>query len=384
MTEVINFAAIAPQKLTGGDLFGNYVQGKKLASAIAEAQANAAYKQKQAQNYEQELASKMAYEGASGEHLHQQALTMAKALADPLWNLKPTGDVANAAFVSRSKQSENPNAALNEAMEKAIRLNEEVKRNRMKASDARLVAGAYSSAPAAAKLGEIALYGGMGVSPQDASAYLREGISASAYAKTHGIDAGKVKPVYPLTAKQGEQLGNRTAFGDEIKVLSDATTKALSPYGAKVGGVYVGLARDAMFGGKEKEDKVAAALGAQALQPELAGIRTKMMGGQVGIGAIREMMDAALSKAHFPEILMTPTLREKMNVWMENRLQEAASAFREGLTKTSSTQKDNSAIRKAEKNSPEDQRILEYNMKKYNIKDPDEMRAILKMHGERK
>lgn len=103
MTEVINFAGIQPQQLTGGDLFGNYAQGKKLASAIEQAKALAAYKSKQAENYDRELESKMAYQAASGEHLRQDAARMAKDLNNPYWNVKPTGNMANAWVINAIK-----------------------------------------------------------------------------------------------------------------------------------------------------------------------------------------------------------------------------------------------------------------------------------------
>lgn len=104
MTEVINFAGIAPQQLSGGDIFGNYAEGKKLASAIEQAKALAAYKAKQAENYDRELESKMAYQAASGEHLRQDAARMAKDMSNPYWNVKPTGNMANAWVINSIKQ----------------------------------------------------------------------------------------------------------------------------------------------------------------------------------------------------------------------------------------------------------------------------------------
>lgn len=183
----------------------------------------------------------------------------------------------------------------------------------------------FNSLPTNERSYLIAQAAGMGVEPNEAINMFNKGKTVDQMAIEQGYDPNnKPEPVYPLTSSGQTQLKMRQAANAEIKVLGDKISKAMSPYSRKILGYSPVQIVEAMKG--ENKDSQAKLLAARALQPELASIRLRMGGGNVGIEAIREMTNSSMGHIGSFESLVSPEVYEKTNEYVDKWLTEAVEA----------------------------------------------------------
>jgi hypothetical protein len=184
--------------------------------------------------------------------------------------------------------------------------------------------GGFDKLPANEKKRAVGLMTSMGVDPVEATRLLRSGVSPSEYAKENKIDIENITPIYPLGEENVKQLQRRTGFVNEIKNLEENLAGAMGEYQNKVMGYSLDQVADALSG--ENPDKQGRVLAARALQPELAALRLKVAGGNIGIEAINELKKKSLGDLKIIESLVdTPTylsMQKYMTQWLESAANE--------------------------------------------------------------
>lgn len=205
----------------------------------------------------------------------------------------------------------------------------------------------FNSLPMPERQYLLAQAAGMGIEPNEAAALFNKGKTISDMAKSQGYDANNLpEPVYPLTPAGQTQLKMRQAANAEIKVMGDKIAKAMAPYSRKILGYSPAQIAEAIQG--KNPESQAKLLAARALQPELAAIRLRMGGGNVGIEAIREMTNTSMGHINALESLVSPNVYLKANQYVDDWLTEAVEAANkkatQGVEKKSSKNENNDPL----------------------------------------
>lgn len=223
-----------------------------------------------------------------------------------------------------SNQNSNPGQQILNALLQA----NQAKESRRKYDEARTKGYQFSQLPVDYKSEVLAQAAGLGYSPEEASSLLLSGKTIQDLAREKGFpDLNKLpSPIFALTAPGRTQLQRRQQALAELNAVSSDMRDAISYYQPRIKGNSPRQIVDALKG--TNKDKQAKFLAAKALQPELAAIRLRMANGNVGIEAIREMVNASLGKIDVPESLVGSDVYSKAQDYIDkwiNKMAEAAN-----------------------------------------------------------
>jgi hypothetical protein len=190
----------------------------------------------------------------------------------------------------------------------------------------------WRNTPLNAKNQEIAIFQGAG---GNSAAYIDgriRGLSPEEIAVENGIDPELLRtstPVnVPTTPAITREIRKNQALA-ELDVLDKHASEAMAPYSQRLFGLSPALIADALQG--ESKDKIAKFAAARALQAELAALRINAAGGNIGHGAIQDIVHSALGKSDLPEWLITPEIYGKMGEFIDKWLKEGAQASTKAL-----------------------------------------------------
>lgn len=182
----------------------------------------------------------------------------------------------------------------------------------------------FNSMPVDSKRTAIAQAVGFGYDQYQATKMLaEEGKTLQDLAEEAGY--GKDKKKWP-EAKYNASMANITreqrqaATFSALEAVEPEVSKAIAPYSATAFGYSPKAIGDLQFGNKKEKERVADYLAAIAMSPEIAGLRLTGSGANVGITAIKEMTEAALTKAKIPQALMKPEVFQMMQDRMQHYL----------------------------------------------------------------
>ncbi len=183
----------------------------------------------------------------------------------------------------------------------------------------------FDRLPVDEKKRAVGLTTAMGIDPVEGTQLLRSGKTLEDIAKEKGQDLGDLVPVYPLGTENVKQLQRRSGYVAELKNLETKVAKPLSKYPAKVRGYSLDQIADSLD--NKNPDEMGQVLAARALSPEIAALRLKVAGGNIGIEAINELTNKSMQQMNVIEGLVdTPTYlatQKYITQWLE----EAADTF---------------------------------------------------------
>lgn len=333
----------------GKDLFENILKGYKmeqepqkmeqeksareLANQFKAAEVAHQPKGYQLEDKQKELANSL--QDKANQHYEEkfkndQDLTKAriqKALQqnNPGSSQKANGDYANWLVA-------NPNASPEErlkAYNKISGLKDEHTQTIINRSKDAVAGKAYDTLPPDERRREIGLYTGMGVDPIEGDKLLRQGIGASEYAKKNGIDIRLIDPVYAIDKENVKQLQRRRGYVAELKNLEDKVVGGMGKYQNTIFGYSLEQMADMLKG--ENPDEQGKVLAARALQPEIAALRLKVAGANIGIEAINELKSKSLGDLNIIKGLVDTPTYLAMQKYMTEYLQEASQAYEDTL-----------------------------------------------------
>lgn len=183
----------------------------------------------------------------------------------------------------------------------------------------------FDRLPVDEKKRAVGLTTAMGLDPVEGTKLLRSGKTLQDIAKEQGQNLEDLTPVYPLGTENVKQLQKRTGYVAELKNLEQKVAEPLSRYPSKVRGYSLEQIADSLENGNP--DEMGKVLAARALSPEIAALRLKVAGGNIGIEAINALTDKSLQDMNIIEGLVdTPTYlatQKYITQWLE----EAANSF---------------------------------------------------------
>ncbi len=164
----------------------------------------------------------------------------------------------------------------------------------------------------------------LNMSPEDVQQMFIEGRTFDQEAISRGINPNifkqEVGNVLPTSSVRSDITRAESAAA-ELETLEKETSKDLSRYGATFGGYSPGQIADAVTGKNKKE--MIDFLGARALQPEIAGIRSRIAQGSNAHEALKGAQEAALANFKIPGFTITPEIREGVQKYINERLKSA-------------------------------------------------------------
>lgn len=200
----------------------------------------------------------------------------------------------------------------------------EYERTRTARTKQLMASKSFNSMPVDSKRTAIAQAVGFGYDQYQATKLLaEEGKTLQDLAEDAGYSKDKNK--WP-EAKYNTSMANITkaqrqnATFAALEAVEPEVSKAIAPYSSTYFGYSPKAIGDLQFGNKKDKEKVADYLAAIAMSPEIAGLRLTGSGANVGITAIHEMTQAALTKAKIPQALMTPNVFQMMQDRMQHYL----------------------------------------------------------------
>lgn len=198
-----------------------------------------------------------------------------------------------------------------------------------------VVAGnSFDKLPINDKKQSVALMKGMGADPVEAVAYLRKaGNSPSTYAQEKGINITQVEPDYAAGEQNVKMAQQASAYMDELDVFEKHISEGLGEYQNKIMNYSLDQIADAAKG--EDPDKQGRVLAARALLPELNALRLKIMGGNIGIEALKELEHKSLGQLNVFESLVDKKAYLAAQKYMRDWINEAGHTRINALNKFS-------------------------------------------------
>lgn len=270
--------------------------------------------------------AKMDLEKRYKEALINRANTLAQGGGT---NVKPSGDVANALFVKQLEAKfgkDDPQAV---AAREAYEVNKHAKEVNTDSKSRYASSLAYRNLPNDEKKRAVAITTGMGLDPMEGEKLLSEGKTLKQIAKEKGLELDRVTPVYPVGSENIKQTQRRGAFVNELDKLSNLTKDAQGKYQNKIKGYSFDQIADAISG--EDPETQGMILASRAIQPELNALRLKVLGGQVGIEALRELESKSLSNLNVIEGLVDTKAFMAMQKYLNQWIREASEEYNKTL-----------------------------------------------------
>lgn len=190
-------------------------------------------------------------------------------------------------------------------------------------------AGNFDKAPANIKQQSLALLNGVGIPGDEGVRRLRGGESVDDILRSKGLtDAQikKVKPAYVTDAINIRQQRMRDAVIAELNIMEPEITDWMAPYI----GTWANYSPKQIINSAWNKDPegVAKYLAAISIQPEMAALRIKAMGGNVGEGAIHNLVEKALGNNKILQGQVSPEVYRMMQHYVTDLLNKGASASR--------------------------------------------------------
>lgn len=186
----------------------------------------------------------------------------------------------------------------------------------------------FNSLPVDDKKQLIAQARGMGLNADEASRRLSGGESLDQIAESEGFDKNNLpNSIYAATGSDVSKVHFREAALNEMNYLEEKTTDALAPYSQRIFEFSPKQIMDEISG--KNPDQQARALAAIAITPEMAALKIKAQGGNVGIEAVREMIDASMNRTRNFQSLVKPEIYKSAQKYAKEWLSDSSKLANE-------------------------------------------------------
>lgn len=184
---------------------------------------------------------------------------------------------------------------------------------------------AYKTMPSDAKSYAIAQLAGMGIDPTQASQYLSNGGTIQEAAQQRGLNPDNLPtPLYAATPSTVQLIQRRNQALNEINTIQPEITSAIAPYSRQFAGYSPSQIASAMK--NDNPDQQSRFLAARALMPEMASLRLKAMGGNIGIEAIKEVNNQSMGNIKSFQGLVSPKVYTAAQNYVDQWINQGANA----------------------------------------------------------
>jgi hypothetical protein len=183
----------------------------------------------------------------------------------------------------------------------------------------------FNSLPQNTKTYMIGQAAGMGIDPQDAIKAYYNGETISSLAQQRGLDPNNLPtPLYSATPQTVQLIQRRDQALNEINSIMPNITTAMAPYSRQFAGFSPSQISSAIT--NDNPDQQARFLASKALMPEMASLRLKAMGGNIGIEAIREVNNQSMGNIKSFQGLVSPKVYSAAQNYVDQWINQGADA----------------------------------------------------------
>lgn len=183
----------------------------------------------------------------------------------------------------------------------------------------------FQSLPPTEKSYMIAQAAGIGLPPLQGAAYFNNGGTLEQLAQQKGLDPNNLPtPLYAATPATVQLIQRRNQALNEINTIQPEITAGMSPYARQFGGYAPSQIADAIQ--NDNPDQQARFLAARALMPEMASLRLKAMGGNIGIEAIKEVNNQSMGNIKSFQSLVSPKVYTAAQNYVDDWINQGANA----------------------------------------------------------
>ncbi len=281
---------------------------------------------------QKELANQ--YYGPEKEAHIAQMLASAKHSNNPLSRL--TGLPAEAAALSQVLSDPNIPQEIKQGLQRDFENRRNVQESLYSSRTKNTQVKDFQLLPADSKINVLSEYAGIGIGEKDAIGLFNQGITPQALleqqsgsqninpqdfvSSLQGLQSngGEINKQYPATSATRTSVQQTEGALAEEEYISPIITDAMKPYARKFLGKSPKQMYDALSSDPNKIDKVAKFYAARALQPEIAGIRTRMAGGSSAHEALRDIQKDALNKIDILDSEVSPEAYAKAQEYISD------------------------------------------------------------------
>lgn len=183
----------------------------------------------------------------------------------------------------------------------------------------------FQSLPPAEKSYTIAQAVGMGIDPMQATTLLNNGQTITSIAQSRGLDPNNLPtPIYAATPATVQLIQRRNQALNEINTIQPEITAGMAPYARQFANYSPSQIANAIQG--DNPDQQARFLASRALQPEMASLRLKAMGGNIGIEAIKEVNNQSMGNIKSFQGLVSPKVYTSAQNYVDEWINQGANA----------------------------------------------------------
>lgn len=183
----------------------------------------------------------------------------------------------------------------------------------------------FQSLPPTEKSYAIAQVAGMGIDPMQGAAMLNNGQTISSIASQRGLDPNNLPtPLYAATPQTVQLIQRRNQALNEINSIMPNITTAMAPYSRQFANYSPSQIANAVQ--NDDPDQQARFLAAKALMPEMASLRLKAMGGNIGIEAIREVNNQSMGNIKSFQGLVSPKVYTAAQNYVDQWINQGANS----------------------------------------------------------
>jgi hypothetical protein len=164
----------------------------------------------------------------------------------------------------------------------------------------------------------------LGWNPQETQQNWIDGVDFKKAAEEKGLDLSQEEGNFLATGAVRTALKNAEGAGAELDYLEEQTTPDLSLYGSTILGYSPEQIADAIKG--DDDEKQIKFLGARALQPEIAGARSRVAQGSNAQEALKDAQNAALASFNIVGAFVSPKIREGVQKYINDKLKGGLKA----------------------------------------------------------
>lgn len=187
----------------------------------------------------------------------------------------------------------------------------------------------WNSSPADVKKEMLSYARGMGYTADEATRRLSGGETLQQMAQEKGVDLNSVEPQQGLTTAGITSLNDLEGQFAEIAVIDRRVNRPIEKYSS---GKWFGYSPKQIIDSlKGKDEEVGEYLAALALQPELAGIRTRILKGSNAHEALQEMQEKSFGVAKIIDPTVNEAQLKSMNKHISETINEAVQARKDAM-----------------------------------------------------
>jgi hypothetical protein len=181
--------------------------------------------------------------------------------------------------------------------------------------------GIWKNIPQDTRAKMISITNALDISPEELVRHINDGGTMEELkeqARGKGYDVDNIEREYDPTGATRTALQSIESAADEVDYLEKKMESGISIYGPTISGYSPEQIADAIS--NDDPEKQATFLASRALQPEMAGARSRLAGGSNSHESLKDMERAALGEFKIIEAFLTPEVRaltqKKINEWL--------------------------------------------------------------------